>query len=444
MVSMSDPPSAAQNDARSAPTTPPATHDTESTSAMSSAPAPSKSAEETTPNGHEELDEEDDEEVVTLDEVLQEQSELNEAADAVLGDSSTDNCSYPMGYFRQPLYACLTCTKASPDDLASMAGVCLACSYHCHPDHELIELYTKREFRCDCGNSRFPNASASPCTLFAEKEPLNDRNKYSQNFAGQYCECHRPYPDPERTTPEVMVQCVVCEDWLHEEHIFPKEEGENATPPKLPAVFDELICFSCMEKHPFLLSYQLFEPVDGEDEPSEQETSGGCVLEHLEASMATKDEQFKKLRPTFWSREWRTRLCACSKCVARLEREQIAFLSDPEDSLQAYEERARQQEEAEEGAGVSTLTSGTASSDNTVNTNVAAAMSSMEQAAQRAFQSKLSHEQQVEMAMGYNHMKEKLQAYLSTFAANGKTVRAQDINGFFEELRQTKRPRLHE
>lgn len=31
-----------------------------------------------------------------------------------------------------------------------------ACSYSCHENHELIELYTKRDFRCDCGNNKFP------------------------------------------------------------------------------------------------------------------------------------------------------------------------------------------------------------------------------------------------------------------------------------------------
>ena len=36
-----------------------------------------------------------------------------------------------------------------------MAGVCFACSVECHDGHELIELYTKRGFTCDCGNDKF-------------------------------------------------------------------------------------------------------------------------------------------------------------------------------------------------------------------------------------------------------------------------------------------------
>lgn len=54
------------------------------------------------------------------------------------------------GYIRQALYACKTCCS---DKIR--AAVCLACSFHCHEGHELVELYTKRHFRCDCGNSKF-------------------------------------------------------------------------------------------------------------------------------------------------------------------------------------------------------------------------------------------------------------------------------------------------
>ena len=48
------------------------------------------------------------------------------------------------------LYACLQCTQ--PGELA---GMCLACSLTCHKDCELVELYTKRDFRCDCGTDKF-------------------------------------------------------------------------------------------------------------------------------------------------------------------------------------------------------------------------------------------------------------------------------------------------
>lgn len=47
-----------------------------------------------------------------------------------------------------------------------LAGFCLACSYHCHEGHEVFELYTKRNFRCDCGNEKFANASCKLLEVF--------------------------------------------------------------------------------------------------------------------------------------------------------------------------------------------------------------------------------------------------------------------------------------
>ncbi|DAZ96818.1 TPA: hypothetical protein N0F65_007079 [Lagenidium giganteum] len=46
-------------------------------------------------------EEDEEEHVVTLSDVIQEDAELSETADAVLGDASETNCSFPMGYYRQ-------------------------------------------------------------------------------------------------------------------------------------------------------------------------------------------------------------------------------------------------------------------------------------------------------------------------------------------------------
>ena len=59
------------------------------------------------------------------------------------------------------------------DEDSNGSGICLACSYHCHEGHELVELYTKRQFRCDCGNSKMDNE----CKLANDKRPENERNK---------------------------------------------------------------------------------------------------------------------------------------------------------------------------------------------------------------------------------------------------------------------------
>ena len=76
---------------------------------------------------------------------------------------------------RQPLYACLTCLPADADPSVP-AGVCLACSYSCHEGHELVELYTKRNFRCDCGNAKFKEGFV--CKLEPKKAKNNEDNRY--------------------------------------------------------------------------------------------------------------------------------------------------------------------------------------------------------------------------------------------------------------------------
>lgn len=114
------------------------------------------------------------------------------------------------------MYSCLTCIPEAKTDIEKSAGVCLACTFHCHDGHELIELYTKRNFRCDCGNTKFPNGK---CNLYSDKNPVNDMNLYNQNFTGVYCTCHKPYPDPEDNIADEMIQCVVCEDWYHTRHL---------------------------------------------------------------------------------------------------------------------------------------------------------------------------------------------------------------------------------
>ena len=146
----------------------------------------------------------DEEEPVTMLDVLKDEASLEEDAKAVLGNADDKNCTYHSGGYmkRQALYSCLTCQRK---DQASDqgAGICLACSYHCHDqDHELVELYTKRNFRCDCGNSNMDNE----CKLANKKSPVNEKNRYNQNFKGLYCTCHRPYPDPEDTISDEMIQ----------------------------------------------------------------------------------------------------------------------------------------------------------------------------------------------------------------------------------------------
>ncbi|XP_055309588.1 putative E3 ubiquitin-protein ligase UBR7 [Sitodiplosis mosellana] len=187
----------------------------------------------------------EDGEILTLSDLLNEQREIDEDVVAVLGGSDENHCTYSQGYIkRQALYACLTCVPESKDKPEKRAGVCLACSYKCHDGHDLVELYTKRNFRCDCGTSKI---LAIRCKLEANKMEDNDKNTYNQNFSGVYCTCHRPYPDENDDVQDEMIQCVFCEDWFHSRHLDAKVPDANA--------FDEMICDSCTLKNDFLNFY---------------------------------------------------------------------------------------------------------------------------------------------------------------------------------------------
>ncbi|KAG9388752.1 Metaphase-anaphase transition protein [Pyrenophora tritici-repentis] len=154
-----------------------------------------------------------------------------------------DTCTRDLGPLRQSLYACLTCNPApaSSAQQYTPAGVCYSCSISCHGEHILVELFSKRNFICDCGTTRIPDMT--PCTLrinaetgrkgdVTGEEPAKT-NEYNQNFRNKFCGCSQEYdPDQEKGT---MFQCLglgSCndggcgEDWWHPECLvgFTREE----------------------------------------------------------------------------------------------------------------------------------------------------------------------------------------------------------------------------
>jgi len=52
-------------------------------------------------------------------------------------------------------------------------------------DHELVELFPKRNFKCDCGTARLGGAA---CKLDAKpRNTLNEHNRYDHNYEGRFC-----------------------------------------------------------------------------------------------------------------------------------------------------------------------------------------------------------------------------------------------------------------
>ncbi|XP_076331777.1 putative E3 ubiquitin-protein ligase UBR7 [Tachypleus tridentatus] len=411
--------------------------------------------------------EEEEECGITMLDLLEDEQELEEDANAVLGGSDDKNCTYPMGYVkRQALYVCGTCSTVNNDP----AGICLACSYACHEGHELLELYTKRKFRCDCGNSKFPN---TVCRLYAKKDSLNYQNEYNHNFRGRYCSCKRPYPDPDDEIPDEMVQCIICEDWYHGRHLG-KTIPENQD-------FSEMICSWCMGKLPFLWSYSVqcaglklkeektdenvdiegeiskaltdhgvreatikFETFDSQNMKMDNRVPPGQSIDTSKESHCAsvtdavsvendkqkcqedeKDEitccllntlpkyNLPPVGPTFWTDGWRKKLCKCTECMKLYLKSKCLFVLDEEDTVHFYEEHGRSCSgiESQYDKGLSVLQN-------------------------------MDRVHQVEAIYEYNAMKSELKDYLKKFADSRKVVREEDIREFFSQMQARKRRRV--
>ncbi|CAM9784382.1 unnamed protein product [Lampetra planeri] len=428
-----------------------------------------------------EEEEEDDEEeeedaVLSMMEVMQQNEDLESEADAVLGASDSDLCSYAKGYVsRQALYACSSCTPRGGEP----AAICLACSYTCHEGHDLYELYTKRNFRCDCGNARFPGVA---CKLLPDKEASNPGNKYNHNFFGLYCTCKKPYPDPDDKTPDEMIQCIICEDWLHGRHLG-VEAPESVE-------YHEMVCGGCMARCSFLWAYAvpsagdtvtregrplLFsisrplgptrpavvklvneehegslvvddspneeseaaaavpkeESRDGAPSPGENGTGAAerrppCLLSELRAGAVPTSQPPGGAAATFWPQQWRCKLCSCASCKAMYDELGVRFLLDEADTVQAYEARGKLGADSVGGGGGGGRAAGSSAGGGDP---LMAALGTMNRV------------QQVELISEYNDLKTELMDYLKHFADEGKVVKKEDITEFFQSMQSRKRRR---
>ncbi|RXK38313.1 hypothetical protein M231_04355 [Tremella mesenterica] len=141
---------------------------------------------------------------ITMQNLLDTQQRLSEQAREAL-PYAFDECTYDKGYLRQSIWSCLDCGEN--------VGVCYGCSISCHSNHRLVELWTRRHFKCDCPTS----STSNRCTLIPphrQPQDKNEENCYTHNFRGKFCRCEKPY-DPE-TEEEAMINCIGCEDWYHE------------------------------------------------------------------------------------------------------------------------------------------------------------------------------------------------------------------------------------
>lgn len=334
-----------------------------------------------------------------------------------MSGSDEQRCTYFQGYVkRQALYSCLTCVPDARTNQKLAISCCLACSLNCHENHELVELYTKRNIRCDCG----VKAGSASCQVDPTKKIIgaqpNNRNAYNQNFSGTYCSCKRPYPDPEDSVEDEMIQCIVCEDWHHSRHL-------NAKVPD-SALYSEMTCGSCMERNDFLHDY-IGNAVQVVNETLNDSTLNITSLD--DSAVADDESAAKKMklsddacvRPkstlsegdrnkaTFWRDEWRKSLCQCLQCLKLYDEKRVDFLIDLEDTTHCYEEKGKQK-----GAKTSMYE------------NQLAALAS------------LPHANQINAITSYTRMKEKLFEFLQTFVVNNQIVTEEDVKRFFQNMKE--------
>lgn len=199
---------------------------------------------------------------LTVHEFIATQSSLEQEAKELM-PWDPKRCTYNMGSIRQQVFACRTHNNI---------GICYSCSIRCHTSCDIVELFTKRHFTCDCGTERDKRITKSDvirCEI--RKNRSNDiaalDNVYNHNFKGLFCDCDTEY-DPD--SPAVMLQCVMglqCdEDWYHDYCIMGKdknsvlrkenntdEEVQEQSPEGFPSLdsFEAYICWKCISKYEY-------------------------------------------------------------------------------------------------------------------------------------------------------------------------------------------------
>ncbi|KAM5483974.1 putative RING-type E3 ubiquitin transferase [Microsporum audouinii] len=405
---------------------------------------------------------------------------------------SFDNCTRPLGPLRQSLFSCITCNPPN-DTTASYnaAGVCYSCSISCHGEHELVELFTKRDFTCDCGTTKLP--SNSPCALRADpatgkkgvhsEEPCKTNN-YNQNFRNRFCGCGDTYdPHKEKGT---MFQCLGIgtvetggcgEDWWHPEclrglpRVASTNQEDDEDPPLPPGFPDEddfetFICYKCLDANPWIKRYAgtpgFLPPVYLEDnkpdvfddtmKAKEEETNESTAT--LTEKRALEDDEpaepdSKRLKkdpsvPPDDSSELSTDLVKPKEKHESLPLEapkgrfSLFVKEDFRDHLckcvecfpnLKHNPQLREEEEVYEPP-----LSEDGDAQNGHNSAGSIHTGSLLDRGEAAL-SNLDRVKAIEGVMVYNHLRDKVKEFLKPFAESGQAVGAEDIKSYFEKLR---------
>lgn len=328
------------------------------------------------------------------------------------------NCTYELGSIRQQVYACRTHNKI---------GLCYSCSILCHTSCDIVELFTKRHFTCDCGTERDTkdkNENGVYCDIRKnrEKDIASHTNEYHHNFNGLFCGCETEY-DPE--SPAVMLQCVLgleCgEDWYHDYCILGKSKEEadqlraktndlsEETPldgiPPLDA-FEAYICWKCTSKYDQYFKRILSHPLADEaitkvvslNEEGNPESSN----EGIKRRNSDSDDNYS----IFLKKDYEKVFGKMKESSNDKDSKIFIFLNDIACQLIEDEPVYEPPEENDEALSIESLT-------------------------RKILQETLHRQTAVEGLAALNTLKDRLSMFLKPFAEAGQTVKEEDIVNFF-------------
>ncbi|CDO95894.1 unnamed protein product [Kluyveromyces dobzhanskii CBS 2104] len=351
---------------------------------------------------------------ISVKEYVRRQEELEDEANEMM-PYDPSHCTYSMGAIRQPIFACRTCNSI---------GVCYSCSIQCHSTCDLVELFDKRNFSCDCGTEK-------QCDNGSEFKPCNIRknttqdiadmgNRYGQNFKGLFCSCHTEY-DPNTTV--TMLQCVLgleCnEDWYHDHCILGIEKNPDTStgdrkPPGFPDLssFDGFISWVCIDKYS-----SIFEK----------------LLSHERSDKIVAHKVYRKL-PS--NQNDLTSDCDIAK-KRRLEEAEDSSGSYSLFLKEGYREEFKQlRDDLPEGDPIKSFLTHTAPflthDEKVYEPPKEEEQGSLLELGEHALAKSLSHQQTLASLVAFQQIKSKLTDFLRPFAENDTVVSESDIKNFFD------------
>lgn len=416
--------------------------------------------------------------VYTLNDILLVSNLVEEARyQKKQGWGNENLCTFENGYIKMNVYSCKTCQELE----GRHVGVCFGCSMDCHLYHDVVELFEKRNFRCDCktrkhGTCHLPSKAThrlgtshvhgtskdepvehgsgleslqdgqrmgeqnihggKSMVVAQEKEKLgikengdvengglcmerkveiNDRNQYNDNFKGLFCWCKSEYKEDD-----VMIQCMLCEDWYHDTCIKKVYEGELHMGEQ--GMEAEYVCRTCMDQHPCLKFYTNL--LYDKQEVNEQ---GDIVC----PTMLQSDGKGGEIRSdAFFRKGWYQSLCGCEQCKKWYEKTQLDQIVD---SLNQYDSDI----DVDDLNGVDDLDEIVSELDReTKKRNVEDENNELPQSKRVARE--LTPYQNAQLALGYNDFVTALKEYLKSYSESGKVVTEEDINRFFKMFHEEK------